>query len=261
MDLGQRIKQARLEAGMSQRQLCGDVITRNMLSQIENGSAKPSMDTLRYLADQLERSVSFFLGETAASANQDRMDTARQAFRSGDFAQALETLSDYQQPDPVFDAEFFLLQALCCMELAVKTPENAAALLAQAARAGQNTPYYSADTERRRLLLLARTHTADPGAVALLLPSDDDYLLLQAEAALTAGDLHRCDALLEAARDHSLPQWLILRGDSFMAAGDLTAAIAHYRQAEGPDVYARLEQCYLKLEDYKMAYFYACKQR
>lgn len=34
MELGQRLKQARLEAGMSQRQLCGDVITRNMLSQI-----------------------------------------------------------------------------------------------------------------------------------------------------------------------------------------------------------------------------------
>ena len=53
MELGQLLKQARLEAGLTQRQLCGGKITRNMLSQIENGSAKPSMDTLRYLAERL----------------------------------------------------------------------------------------------------------------------------------------------------------------------------------------------------------------
>ena len=34
--LGQRLKEARIEAGLSQRQLCGDTITRNMLSQIES---------------------------------------------------------------------------------------------------------------------------------------------------------------------------------------------------------------------------------
>ena len=48
MELGQRIKAVRLEKGLSQRQLCGSMITRNMLSQIENGSARPSMDTLAY---------------------------------------------------------------------------------------------------------------------------------------------------------------------------------------------------------------------
>ena len=39
MDLGQKLRQARKDAGLSQRQLCGDVITRNMLSQIESGKA------------------------------------------------------------------------------------------------------------------------------------------------------------------------------------------------------------------------------
>ena len=53
MELGQKLRLARQEAGLSQRQLCGEVITRNMLSQIENGTAKPSMETLRYLAGRL----------------------------------------------------------------------------------------------------------------------------------------------------------------------------------------------------------------
>ena len=39
MELGEKLRQARLAAGLSQRQLCGDVITRNMLSQIESGAA------------------------------------------------------------------------------------------------------------------------------------------------------------------------------------------------------------------------------
>ena len=65
MELGQRLKQARLEAGLSQRQLCGEEITRNMLSQIENGSARPSMDTLRYLAARLGKPMGYFLEEQA----------------------------------------------------------------------------------------------------------------------------------------------------------------------------------------------------
>ena len=38
MELGEKLRQARLEAGLTQRQLCGDQITRNMLSLIENGA-------------------------------------------------------------------------------------------------------------------------------------------------------------------------------------------------------------------------------
>ena len=34
MELGEKLRRARLEAGFSQRALCGDEITRNMLSQI-----------------------------------------------------------------------------------------------------------------------------------------------------------------------------------------------------------------------------------
>ena len=61
MELGEKIRQARLEAGLSQRQLAGEEITRNMLSLIENGSAKPSVKTLRYLSRRLEKPLSYFL--------------------------------------------------------------------------------------------------------------------------------------------------------------------------------------------------------
>lgn len=63
MDLHQRIRYLRLEAGMTQSELAGDRITRNMLSQIENGSATPSIQTLRYLAERLNTSAAYFLSD------------------------------------------------------------------------------------------------------------------------------------------------------------------------------------------------------
>ena len=84
MELGEKIKQARLEAGLSQRQLCGDTVTRNMLSQIENGYARPSMDTLRIFAARLGKTLSYFLEEDAVlSPNQAVMARARAAYDSG----------------------------------------------------------------------------------------------------------------------------------------------------------------------------------
>ena len=256
MELGQRIKEARLEAGLSQRQLCGEVITRNMLSQIENGAARPSMATLQYLAGRLGKSVSFFLEDAAVSPNQARMDAARTAFQARDFRGSLSALAEYIGPDPVFDGEKHLLEALCCIFLAEEAPS--AALLEQAAAAGAQTPYYTPELERRRLLCLARTENADLAAISAAMPAPDEELLLLARAALLSGDHRRCVSFLDAIRDQT-DAWLLLRADCAYEAGDYAQAIDYYTRAGA--AYARLEQCYLKLEDYKMAYHYACLQR
>ena len=113
MDLGERLTNARLEAGLSQRQLCGEEITRNMLSQIEHGTAQPSMDTLRYLAARLGKPVSFFLEEdTVCSPNQTVMEKARAAFDRGDHGGALEALKAFREPDAIFGRERELLAYL-----------------------------------------------------------------------------------------------------------------------------------------------------
>lgn len=264
MELGLRLKQARLEAGLSQRQLCGDTITRNMLSQIENGSAQPSMDTLRYLASRLGKPVSYFLEEDAASPNQRLMADARTDLAAAHYGAALEKLVDFKIPDPILEPEFHLLTALCCLELAQQQPEQASGLLSRAVEAGAKTPYYTPTLERRRLLLLAEAVPAQRSAILQSLPCDDTELLLRARDALDSGDAHRCAVLLDAAGDRSCAPWLLLRGDASAAAGDHTLAVQYFTQAEAlvpQQVYARLEQCYLKLDNYKMAYHYACKQR
>lgn len=261
MELGQRIKQARLDAGLSQRQLCGQEITRNMLSQIENGTAKPSMNTLRYLAAQLGKPVGYFWEEAVASPNQARMDAARRAFSQNNPRSALESIAEFQSPDPIFDAERYYLEALCCILLAEETGDLTR--LQQAAEAGSKTPYYTQELECRRLLCLARSETADLQTIVAALPALDPQLLLRAGAALQQGDVRRCETLLAAAQDQTAPAWLLLRGDAAFSSGDYPRAISCYTQLEttAPEVFPKLEQCYLKLEDYKMAYHYACLQR
>ena len=67
MTLGQKIKEARLSRGMTQKELVGDYITRNMLSKIENDSATPSVRTLEYLAGALGLPTGYFLSDAVVS--------------------------------------------------------------------------------------------------------------------------------------------------------------------------------------------------
>lgn len=158
MELGEKIRQARLEAGLSQRALCGDTITRNMLSQIENGNARPSMATLQHLAHQLQKPVSYFLEEQALlSPNPQIMSQARQAYAVRKHDAVLQILENYQAPDTLFDEEKVYLSALSALALAEsrlqQDPQQAEALLEGISR---SSIYYTEAMEQKRRLLLHR---------------------------------------------------------------------------------------------------------
>ena len=112
------------------------------------------------------------------------------------------------------------------------------------------TCYLTPELERRRLLLLAEVSPVE-------LPADDRPLLCRAKAALAAGDAKRCTVLLEACEDRQSARWKYLRAEAAFALEDYEAAAEYYPE----DCYARLEECYRNLGDYKKAYEYACKQR
>ena len=66
-DLGSRIRQLRKERKLTLEQLAGDRLTKGMLSLIENGKAQPSMESLHYIAQQLQVDVSSLLGDEVES--------------------------------------------------------------------------------------------------------------------------------------------------------------------------------------------------
>lgn len=263
MELGEKLKQARLEAGLSQRQLCGDVITRNMLSQIENGSANPSMGTLNYLAARLGKPVSFFLEEDAVtSPNQRAMDAARVAFTAGEWENLEAALKEYRGPDPVFDLEYELLSRLSALTGAERAleqnkPRLAVQYLEKTGRI--HGGYCSGELERRRLLLLAQAQPKNRVKICRMLPGLDEELMLRAEAALEQGDAQRCEHLLESVENRE-KRWQILRGEAYMMRKMYRSAIDCFLKAEEESA-ARLERCYRELGNYERAYYYACRQR
>lgn len=264
MELGEKLRQARLEAGLSQRQLCGDVITRNMLSLIEHGTARPSMETLKLLAARLGKPVSFFLEENAlTSPNLTVMEMARRLFDGGNFDAAAQVMEEYRAPDPVFDREKQLLQTMVLLHLAEQAmgERRYPYALELLNKAETDNGYCAEALKRRRLLLQGKL----PGQrVADKLPSLDEELLLRAEEAHASGDRDRAAALLEAAEDHRAPRWNLLRGRLYLEEKHFREAARYLHLAEGKylrETAPLLEQCYRELEDYRRAYEYACRQK
>lgn len=239
-----------------------------MLSQIESGKARPSMQTLTYLAQQLGKPISYFLEEeTAPSPNQQIMEDARRSYSEGQYGEALDRLEAYRQED-LFDREAWLLRALSLLGAARQALHDGKAvyartLLQKAEQAGTNTDYYTPALERERLLML---YQADPGTARELagcLPDDDRELLLRARAYLDTGAFEKATDVLSAAREQNA-EYHYLAGQALMGQKKYAPATEHFIQAEAgyPQLCAKaLETCYRELEDYKMAYHYACKQR
>lgn len=61
--IGQRIREARLRAGLTQQQLAGERYTKAYVSALETGVARPSMVALRYLSERLGHPASHFIDE------------------------------------------------------------------------------------------------------------------------------------------------------------------------------------------------------
>lgn len=262
MELGEKLRLARQEAGLSQRALCGDRITRNMLSQIEHGTARPSMQTLQYLAERLQKPVSFFLGETAVTENQMAMARARAAYARGGFREALLALEDYRGPDESLDWEYGLLGFLCCLCQAEEDAKEGRGPVA-AKRLSQTrlyeSPYLTPELLQRRERLRFRLGGQED---LQSLPSLDEELLQRAEAALKAGDPDRALRCLEATEARDGPYYR-LRGRIFYIRSEYPQALQAFLQSEtlGVPCDAFLEACYRELGDFENAYKYACKRR
>ena len=118
MKIGEKIKQLRTEKMMTQSELAGDTITRNMLSCIENGSAQPSLATLRHIAAKLNVPMGYLLAEgqeEKAYQKMSEISNVKNAYLSGN----LRICRDMCQ-NSSFDSddEMNLIYSECCLGLA-----------------------------------------------------------------------------------------------------------------------------------------------
>lgn len=101
MTIGEKIKKARLDQGLTQSQLAGEEITRNMLSAIESGKATPSISTLEHIASGLNLPVAYLLSsedDITIYKKSNAMPTIQQALSERDYLgaiRAVERLGNY----------------------------------------------------------------------------------------------------------------------------------------------------------------------
>lgn len=258
MELGEKLRQARLRLGLSQRQVCGDQITRNMLSRIENGQAKPSMKTLQYLSSVLQMPVGYFLGEATACMNQPVMDEAKEAYVQKKYTKALRLLGDYNGPDDLYDWEMGLLGYLCCLEIADAAIREgrlpvAGKLLTQAEQF--SSPYIVEPLTRRREELLQALGKGKG------MPSNlDEALLVRAEDALECRDYQRALRFLEAVEQQDR-RYHTLRGTVELRLGNYTQAEQHLLLGQEQQALPLLEECFRAQGDFEKAYYYAKMQK
>lgn len=222
MELGEKIRKARLEAGLSQRQLGGEEITRNMLSLIEHGTAKPSMKTLRYLAQRLGKSISYFLEEgaedpTELTRSADTLRQAAEALEEGKAIYAAQLLE--QVSSPLLRREKLLLRARIPGADLKKISGNLPSLDEELCLRAE-AALISDDFSRCRSLLDACEDQKNPR-----------WLLLMGKLRIAQSHWSEAAACLEEA------------------------------EAACPETVPLLEICFRELGDFQKAYAYACRQK
>jgi len=116
---GEKIKKLRTDKMMTQSQLVGTHITRNMLSRIESDEANPSLGTLTFLASRLGVPAGYLL----ADENEDKVyaksfvvEDIKRAFRSGNYTICRQLCMETS----VIDDEILMLAAESCFAVAVE---------------------------------------------------------------------------------------------------------------------------------------------
>ncbi len=118
MNVGEKVRELRIAKMMSQSELAGNQITRNMISCIENGSAMPSLPTVFYLAKRLGVSVGYLLSEGEDELfyrKMEQMENIKKAFREGEWELCRDLCRALLGEG---DDELLLLLAQCHLQIA-----------------------------------------------------------------------------------------------------------------------------------------------
>ena len=120
MNVGEKLKELRKRRGMTQSELAGGVLTRNMLSQIERGAALPSYTTLSYLAERLNVDPGYFFENGRELGDYElysSLPAIRKEYDGGCYGACLEKCAPYLDGD---DREIRMIASDCCFHLAIE---------------------------------------------------------------------------------------------------------------------------------------------
>lgn len=153
--IGERIRQLRQKRGLTQKELAGEQMTRNMLSLIETGSALPSLASIAYLAEILDVPVDYFFSNTEEDEGRyiklSLIDSLRQSYQGKQYADCVAQLQS--MPMTAVDDEVALIGAHAYLCIALESAsayelKTAALHLKNAQEYVQKTVYASEDLRK-----------------------------------------------------------------------------------------------------------------
>ena len=271
ISVSQKIRDARHAKNLTQGELAGSEITRNMMCRIETGSATPSRATLAYLADRLDIPLLYLLDETLTLEECYKhlyMDSVKSEFASGHYQECLRLIRRYFKNE---DDELALIAATCLTHLAEKklhdgNLDSADKLVREAQALCEKTVYPCEHLRCALNLLRAITTNVQSPRYEI---HEKDYLACRNAAvsqdlfAYLTEDASACqEPLLHA---HLKAKEKFRARDYKGALADLEA-LEEQRMEKNLSafllfrIYTDLENCHRELGDYQNAYRYANKR-
>ncbi len=277
MRIGEKIKALRQDKLMTQSELAGNHITRNMLSSIEHGTALPSLPTARYIAERLGVPVGYLLAEDSdepAYRKMTAMQNIRHAFSAGDWSGTLALVNACGAEQ---DDELAMIRARCEYGLAkadlLAGRLRAASLaLDRALEAAETTVYDTAWLRQRIAVYFRYLSGVSPTLGSDVLDADEiegaldygeelsEYVLALEQ--LESDELRGAQAFAQR-YPHSLFAVRLLallqmkKEDYAAAQVALEKLLGSEELTFGPllyEVFGDLERCYRENDDYKRAY-------
>ena len=283
MNIGEKIRELRVAKLMTQAELAGTHITRNMLSCIENGAAQPSLSTILYIAGRLNVPAGFLLAEEGDEIVYRKMNSfanIKRAYTAKDW-RGCRSLCLSGCPEP--DDEISLLLAECDAGIAAEEfwhgrLRSSCRFFDEALGYAEKTVYPTEHIEAQARVFLRYMQRISPTLYSDLL-DEEKQLNVQSVSpfaayttaleALDEGESEPAEVFLETADPNSFFARHI-RIALRMSDGqykEARSALLELLNAEEPlneiglyTVLCALEICCREIEDFKGAYNYASEK-
>lgn len=280
MSIGEKIRELRVAKLMTQAELAGTQITRNMLSCIENGTANPSLSTVLYIAGRLNVPAGFLLAEEGDETLYRKMQgfsNIKHAYTVGDL-RGCRSLC--MSACPQADDEIGLLLANCDVGIAEEEfwsgrLRSACRFFDEALSYADRTMYPTEQLEARVGVYFRYMRRISPTLYSDLLDEEKQTAFswrspfstyVEVLEALDDGDLSAAETYLAATEEESFfaahvrIRYRMERGEYREAKDallDLLRAEELLREVELYAVLCELEIACRETEDFKGAYRFA----
>ncbi len=283
MNIGEKIKELRVAKLMTQSELAGTHITRNMLSCIENGSAQPSLSTILYIAGRLNVPAGFLLaqeGDEIVYRKMNSLANIKRAYTAGDM-RGCRSLCLSACPEP--DDEISLLLADCDAGIAAEEfwhgrLRSSCRFFDEALRYAEQTAYRTDHVEAKAKIFFSYMQSISPTLYSDML--DEEHVLavrdatpfsryLDALDALNAANTAPAEELAETLAEHTffaehIHARSLMNLLQFEEAKQVLLALLNGEEPLNEvslyAVLSELEICCRETDDYKSAYNYAAEK-